>query len=665
MNYGTSYYPEQWEESTWAQDFALMREAGMNVVRLGDFAWARSQPDEETFDFDWLERAIDVAASYGIRVVLGTGTAAPPAWLTQKYPETLLTDRDGRVSHHGQRCHFSPVSPVYLKFCAGIAEKLAERFGNHPYVIGWQICNEYGPFTYDPTMEKLFREFLQREYGTLEELNRRCGHAYWSQTYTDWSQITVNPVFHNPCLLANFRRMSTEVYLRYQENQLTALRKHTRKAQFITTNFHNRFSDGDPHVIGRDLDLIAYDNYLDAGDNPGHLDHGQYGFTLDVAREIKGRKFWQMETQTGNVRYLPVNVTVDKGETRRLVWHLASHGAMAVQFWQWRPCLGGQEQFWGTLVAASGQPRPLYDEVKRTGAELKKYAELLDSAQVDSSVALLYSDDNRWAIEHERFSHGFGSFEHQQLYYRALRRAGQMVDVVHPLTDLGRYRVVFAPHLQQLAPSVVQHLLQYVREGGHLFLGARSGTRNSDNALLKESPPGDGFREALGAVVSEFYAVADPIVLNGELGRGTAQIWGEWLLPELPDTETPLRYGHGHSWLENQAAMVSRREGQGRITYLGTWPDQALMDAVIAWCHQKTPLGQALLKLPASVEFSRLRTATDEVVIAINHGTSAYSLPLDQHWLVLMGARELPANEVGIFTRKLSSSPSLDRRSRK
>jgi len=651
MHYGTSYYPEQWPESSWSTDFALMRAAGMNVVRLGDFAWAYTQPDKETFDFDWLERAVDCAASFGLQVVLGTGTAAPPAWLTQAYPETLSVDRNGRRSHHGQRCHFNPVSPVYLKFCEQIADKLSRRFGTHSNVIGWQICNEYGPFSYDETLDRLFREFLQREFGTLEELNLRCGHAYWSQRYTDWSQITVNPEYHNPCLLASFRKMYTEVYRVYQANQLGALRRNAGEQQFITTNLHNRFSDGDPHVIGRDLDLVAYDNYLDAGERPGHLDHGQYGFTLDLARGIKGKKFWQMETQTGHVRYLPVNETVDRGETRRLIWHLASHGALAVMFWQWRPCLGGQEQFWGTIVGPGGQPRPLYDEIARVGAELKHLGPALDSADVDGSVAMLYSDQDRWAIDHERFSQQFDPFQHHQLYYRALRRAGQMVDVVQPLAALEHYRLVVAPHLQQITPELVAHLLAYVRGGGHLLLGARTGVKNRDGALLPESQPGSGFRQALGAVVREFYAVREPLALEGLDGLGTAQVWGEWLETEALDTEVLLKFGHGHSWLESQAAMVSRREGEGRITYLGTWPDASLMDAVIRWCHLQSPFKHAPLSLPSTLEFNRLGSATHETVVAINHGSSAYRLPLDQGWSIQMGSLELPANEVGVFSR--------------
>jgi len=654
MYYGTSWYPEQWPESEWARDLSLMRDAGMNVVRVSEFAWIFLQPSENTFDLEWLERAVTLAKEHGISVVIGTPTAAPPAWLTQNYPETLCVGQDGRPAQHGRRCHYNVTNPRYLEFCATIAGVLGKRFANHSNVIGYQIDNEYGPMTYDSHAQSLFQDMLREEYGTLEELNRRWGNGYWSQSYTDWTQIPLHPTYHNPCALAAFRRFYTRVFQRYQANQRDALRAWIRPDQFVTTNFHATFADGDPHVIGRDLDLVAYDNYLDSATlgRRSHLDHGQFGVTLDICRGIQRKKFWQMETQAGHVKYLPVNDSLDPGETRRLIWHIIGHGAMAVMYWQWRVCEGGHEQYWGTIVNAGGHTRGVFEEVKQIGAELKRFGSLIDEAYPKADCCMLYSDNNRWAIEHERFHHEFDTWHHIQLYYRALRRAGLNVDISNPRDDLTSYKVVVAPHYHEMKDSEVEKLLDYVRAGGHLVLGARSGFKNKDGALIWERQPGKQFSEALGAEVREFYALDTSIALEGLFGKGNGKIWGEWIEPLTEDCEVLLSYGKANGWLDGRAAAVSRRFGIGRITYLGTLPDNLLMDALVFWSHQQQPFTHPPLSLPDEVEITRLAAPGKELLLVINHGEKPFQIPNEDVWQPLLGSPALPGNSVGLFQHR-------------
>ena len=171
MILGTAWYPEHWDETRWGRDLELMREAGFTMARVAEFAWSRMEPEEGRFDLDWLERAIDQAAALGIDTVVGTPTAAPPAWLTQRYPETLALRKDGRRASHGMRCHYSPTSPRYREFCRKIADEMAWRFGEHPHVLGWQIDNEYNAVSYDDEARQQFQEWLRGQYGTLQNLN--------------------------------------------------------------------------------------------------------------------------------------------------------------------------------------------------------------------------------------------------------------------------------------------------------------------------------------------------------------------------------------------------------------------------------------------------------------------------------------------------------------
>ncbi|HZG67384.1 MAG TPA: beta-galactosidase, partial [Herpetosiphonaceae bacterium] len=332
MILGTAWYPEHWEETRWGRDLELMREAGFTMVRVAEFAWSRMEPEEGRFDLDWLERAIDQAAALGIDTVVGTPTAAPPAWLTQRYPETLALRKDGRRASHGMRCHYSPTSPRYREFCRRIADEMARRFGEHPHVLGWQIDNEYNAVSYDDEARQQFQEWLREQYGTLQNLNDHWTTSYWSQEYSDWSQIPFPIGNHNPGLVLAFRRFVTHVYRTFQLDQIAAIRRHAAPHQWITHNFMGWFDAYDHYELTADLDFASWDNYV----GTGHLDYLDNGAAHDLTRGFKRKNFWLMETQPGNVNWSTVNNALDRGEVRAMAWHAVGHGADCVSYWQWR-----------------------------------------------------------------------------------------------------------------------------------------------------------------------------------------------------------------------------------------------------------------------------------------------------------------------------------------
>jgi beta-galactosidase len=203
---GVAWYPEQWPPAAWERDLSLMEDAGVRMVRIGEFAWSSMEPREGEFDLDWIARAIEQAARHSMVTVLGTPTDAPPAWLTQKYPDTLRVDADGRRAQHGGRRQFSYTSPRYRELCRRIAEQMARRFGHDPNVIGWQIGNELTDDSFDEHSHHLFQEWLRAKYGTLDALNDRWTTAYWSQTYDRWDQIPMGEGRQNPALLLDYKR---------------------------------------------------------------------------------------------------------------------------------------------------------------------------------------------------------------------------------------------------------------------------------------------------------------------------------------------------------------------------------------------------------------------------------------------------------------------------
>ncbi|MBL8058017.1 MAG: beta-galactosidase, partial [Anaerolineales bacterium] len=390
LHFGTAYYPEHWlhrpeAAAQQAAEIELMRAAGFTVARLGEFAWSTQEPAPGRFNFAWLNEAIANLAAAGIQTVLGTPTAAPPAWLVQQHPGLLAVDEAGRRVQFGNRCHYCVNAPELHAAVRRLVAALAAEFGPHPHVIGWQIDNEFNRDCYCERCQQQFREFLAGRYGSLAALNERWATAYWSQTYSAWSQIPLPIGPHNPGLMLEHRRFVTASYRRFQKLQIDLLRPRLRPEVWLTHNFMHWHAGYDHYDLSADLDLAAWDWYIGSG----HLDYQTAGAAHDLVRGYKRRGFWLMETQPGHVNWRPVNNVLRQGETRAANWHAVAHGAQAVLYWQWRSALGGQEQYHGTLLDQSGQPRPLYAEVQQIGRDFQAAGPALAGAEGRASVALL------------------------------------------------------------------------------------------------------------------------------------------------------------------------------------------------------------------------------------------------------------------------------------
>jgi beta-galactosidase len=639
---GTAWYPEQWPESRWEEDLKLMEAAGIRMVRVGEFAWSRMEPAEGRFDLDWLERATALAAKHRIVVVIGTPTAAPPAWLTQRYPDTLKTEQDGRKATHGSRAQFSFTSARYREFCRRIAEELGKRFGHNPAVVGWQIDNEYGDVSYDEITRKQFQDWLRAKFRTLDALNEHWTTSYWSETYSDWSQVPLGTTGMNPGLNLEFKRFVTDTYKDYQHVQAAALRGQIDPRQFITSNFMGWYDSFDHYALTEELDLASWDDYV----GRGHLNFLKNGMTHDLTRGFKRRNFWVIETQPGFVNWADVNNALDKGEVREMAWHDVGHGADAVSYWQWRSALSGQEQYHGTLVGADGTPVPLYEEVAQIGREFAKAEPVLAGTSPESQVAILDSYDSRWAIDNQRHNHDFDPVGLLFSYYAPLRRLAQQADVVSAAAPLANYRLVVAPGLNVLPEALAKNLAAYVEQGGHLVLGPRSGMKDEYNALYPARQPGP-LVPVLGGRVEQWYALDEEVPVSGAWGRGKAKIWAEQLQASKPDAEALLTYGESNGWLDGRPAVLSRKVGKGRITYIAAWLDDDLMNRAAEWMLRTSGVRPALGPVPEGVEVCRRTNGSRDVFILVNHtrAPQRVSLPGPMQ-AVLRGGGEISVLEL-------------------
>ncbi len=622
---GAAWYPEQWPQSDWERDLSLMQAADINVVRIGEFAWSRLEPAEGQYDFDWLARAIRMAQRHHIAVVIGTPTDAPPVWLTSRYPQVLRVGRDGRRAEHGGRRQFSYSSPLYRRFCRDIVTRLARRFGHDPDVIGWQIDNEYTNESYDAGTRAQFQRWLQHRFGTLAALNRAWTTAYWSQTYTAWSQIPLNALPGNPGLLLAHRHFVTQTWRSYQQNQIAALRRYIAPRQFITSNFGGLgWSDNwDHYALARGLDVASWDDYV----GQGHLDVYRNGAISDFVRGWKRRDYWVMEAQPGFVDWAPISNSLDRGEVRAMTWQSVGHGADAVLFWQWRSALNGQEQYHGTLVGPDGNPVPLYREVAAIGREFRLASAAVAGTTPASQVAIVTTYDSRWAIDFQRQSADYDPLQTLLDYYRPLEDLTHSVDIVSASAPLTRYKVVIAPGLNVIPQGLGRHLAAYVRGGGHLILGPRSGMKDRYDRLDARRQPGP-LVPVLDGRVQQYYALDAPVGVSGPAGAGTASIWAEALQPLSGQTRVMLRYAPDTSWLSGQPAALRRAYGRGDITYLGALFDPQLTRGLLRRALAAAGVRSAPIKVPPDVELMRRYGKGRDVVILINHGASPRTVAL-------------------------------------
>lgn len=620
---GTAWYPEQWPEARWDVDLAMMKATGFNTVRIGEFAWSRMEPEEGRFDFAWLDRAIAAAERHGMMVVLGTPTAAPPAWLTQKYPDVLRVDENGTRAGHGARRQFSFASKRYRDFSRRIATEMAKRYGHNPAVVGWQIDNEIGPPSFDDEALVAWHAFLKARYGSIAVLNKRWATQYWSQYYNDFGQVPLHATGQqNPALLLDFKHFATATWIDYVQNQVQAIRPLIDPRMFVTTNTMFWNAGFDHFAMHRGLDIAAWDNYIP----DGRPDWVANGANHDLVRGYKQRNFWLMETQPGRVDWVPVNRALDPGQVREMAWQAVAHGADAILYWQWRPAANGQETYHGAILGQDGEPNPIQPEIAKTANELAKATPLLADTVPAARIAMIFSYDSRWAIDLQRHHRDFDPVKAFTDFYRPLRVQSQGVAIVPAEADLSRYPLVVAPNLNVVTEDQAKALDRYVRAGGHLVLGPRSGMKDDTDALWPQRQPGP-LADLLGARVEQFYALDQDVGITGSVA-GKARIWAEALTPTAGDVRTLATYRDAGGWLDGKPAIVTRSVGRGSITYIGAWLDTATMAKLAANLLADAKVVPIVAGADPDLEIAKRAGAGKRLLIVINHGNVAHPVAL-------------------------------------
>ncbi|MCX5202809.1 beta-galactosidase [Streptomyces sp. NBC_00237] len=568
IHYGGDYNPEQWPEETWAEDAKLMQEAGVTMVTVGVFSWARIQPDYAQWEFDWLDRLMDLFAAHGIGVDLATGTASPPVWLVRLDKDVLPVTADGVRLEFGSRQHYCPSSDAYYKAAGKLVRKLAKRYAKHPALALWHINNEYGDHVTEcfcPASAQHFRRWLKQRYSTVDALNHAWGTAFWSQHYASFGYVepprtAPGPV--NPTQLLDWRRFCSYALLRLHRMEREILRQHSPGIP-ATTNFMSMMKELDYWEWAKHEDVVSDDAYPDPADPASHVGAA---LNYDLMRSLKGGKPWLLlEQAPSGVSWRPVNVPKPPGLQRLWSLQALARGADGIMYFQWRQSRAGAEKFHSALLPHRGTASRGWQETVRFGAELGRLAEVAGS-RTAAQTAIVLDWDSWWALEGT--DHPSERMRWRDLlrpWYDALYARGVTVDFVPPDADLSPYRLVLAPNLYLLRTEHAQRMAAYVHEGGHLVCGPFSGVVDEHDHLHAGGAPGP-LRQVLGVVVDEFWPIPDgETVRVGE--EAQASLWSEWLVPE--GAETLLSYAAGVLGVLDGLPAVTRNSwGRGSARYL-------------------------------------------------------------------------------------------------
>jgi beta-galactosidase len=657
FHFGVDYYPEQWPEERWQIDVQLMAEAGFNTIRLAEFAWARMEPEEGLFDFDWLDRAIDVFQRRGIAVILGTPTASFPPWLAEKSAEVLRVREDGLRVGYGARRMNCPSHPTYRWHSRAITAAMADHFATNPAVIGWQIDNEFGDRCFCATCRKAFQSWLQQRYGTLDELNRRWGTVFWSQIYSKWEQIPLPSANAgappNPSLALEFRRFASDTYASFQQEQIDILRAKCPR-HFITHDMMGfEYGGLDYFDLAKPLDLVSWNDYPYGFWHKLRQEPALPALNHDAMRGLKRKNFWVMEQQAGPTGWETVSAAPRPGALRLWAYQSIAHGADGVIFFRWRTARFGAEQYWHGLLESDGRAGRRYQEIKQMGGELKRVSERIAGAVSRSRVAILQSYDARFAFQVQANSDDFSYEKHIAQIHAALWRLNIGVDVISPLADLSCYDLVIAPALHIVTDEIDSNIRNFVRSGGTLVVTPRTGVKDVDNVLIERPLPGS-LAEVCGVIVDEY----DPLSLDtgqsvvfeaGELAGLTQPVhtWCDILLPH--GAEVLARYGH--EYYTDKPAVTRHTFGKGQAIYLGAFGTDALYDAILGWLLSEKGL-RCSFALPEGVEMTERWQGEERLIFLLNHSGRAQAISLDKRHVDLLtdsicqGQIELDAHDV-------------------
>ena len=663
--FGGDYNPDQWPEEIWDDDIRLMEKAGVNTVALAIFSWDRIQPQENRWDFGWLDRIIDKLGKAGIATDLASATATAPLWLYEKHPEVLPCDKFGHPVNAGSRQSWSPTSPVFKEYALTLCRKLAERYGANPYVTAWHMGNEYGwnnRNDYSDNALNAFRLWCERKYGTIGALNQAWGTTFWGQEMNSFDEVLI-PRFMgadsmvNPGQKLDFERFGNDMLLDFYKAERDAIAEICPDKPF-TTNFMVSTDQCcmDYADWANEVNFVSNDHYFHEGGEM-HLDELACSDALMDSFAL-GKPWYVMEHSTSAVQWKPLNMRKRRGETVRDSLAHVAMGADAINFFQWRASAFGAESFHSAMVPHAGEDTKLFRQVCELGETLRTLADAgVQGSELErSDTAILFSAESEWATRSETLpSMKLNHWRDVRDWYRAFLNAGSRADIVPLKYDWSDYKTVVLPTVLILSAADTQRLADFAAAGGRVVVGYATGLIDENFHTWLGGYPGAGdglLRDMLGICGEEFnilgsgvegepeairlgaggeVALEDAAALNG----ATTRLWQNDVTVTGDRTQVLAMYAgeEADEWeLDGMAAVTRNPYGAGEAYFVGCDLDVADL----------TKLIRTYLAAPAQSQQSQANTDVLHTVRKSADAAFDFYLPRGKKEVELQGVEGEP-----------------------
>ena len=648
---GTFYYPEHWPETQWDRDFKKMADMGFEYVHMAEFAWAFLEPKEGVYNFEWLDKAIDLASKNGLKVLLCTPTATTPVWMGIKYPETYVMNSNYLRGEHGSRQNNSLVDASFRTLSFKIIAEMGKRYGQNPNVWGWQLDNEpEAKEDYSPAAQNAFRYWLEKKYTSIESLNEAWGTAFWSISYSSFNEIKIHNTSsivwwgNNPHALLDFKRFTAYVQADFLNEQAAVLRKYISKNQFITTNYVAVPNNADPRLSDQ-LDFISYTSYP----NGGSANLGSDGFRLgdptrlmlanDYFRPIKGVT-GVMEIQPGQVNWGNPNSLLLPGTVRMWLWHCVATGARFASSYRFRQVLFGVEQYHSGIIENDGvTPSQGGKEYIQFIQEIKQLEQMnipkvLPEGLEKKSAAILWSHENLWDHNRQAQNGNWNLWSHTLKYHQALKSLGVKVDYVSENDDWSMYPMLIVPAYQAVDSALVEKWKNYAEQGGDLVLTCRTATKTRDGHFW-EAGWGAPIYDLIGAGINAYDMLPGYQKATVEKD-GETFLWNKWGELLEPFDQSYSKASYADQFYKGTTAVTKRELGKGTVSYIGVDTEESILEKELLM-DLFTKQGLVIDNFPEGV-FVNWR---DGFWIAVNYSSEAYEIDLPEDAKVVFGEKQL------------------------
>lgn len=638
--YGGDYNPDQWSKETILEDMKFFKLANINTVTLPVFSWALLQPNEDTYNFEWLDNILETLKENNIYVCMATSTAVQPNWMSKKYPEILPVDFEGRKRKFGGRVKFCPNSKKYREFSVNLATKFAKRYKDYPNIIGWHIGNEYDNYCYCEHCENKFKEWVKNKYKTIEAVNKAWNMNFWGHTLYSFDEIVAPSGlsemwygYDKQCtnfqgIAIDYNRFMSDSILECYLGEYNAIKAITPNIE-ITTNLMGTFKPLDYFKWAKHMDVVSWDNY------PGlNADPSDTSLRHDLMRSLKnGKPFMLMEQTPNQQNWQPYNSVKRPGVMRLWSYQAVAHGADTVMFFQMRQSIGACEKYHGAVISHAGHENTrTFRECSELGEELKALGDTIIDSKYNAKVAIIFDWDNWWAVE---FSSGpsisLKYVEQIERYYKAFHNLNISVDFVEPTGDLSKYSVVLAPVLYMLKEGAADNIKNFVSNGGTFITTYFSGYVNENDLVSLGGYPAE-LRDMLGLWVEEIDAL--PLDMNNSINLvyKLNPMKDNYIcnmvcdIINLEGAEALAVYGS--DFYKDKPVFTYNKYGDGLTYYIGSNPEQSFLNDFALRLAKENNLLLGI-ENKEGIEITQRYKNNYSLTFVLNHNNDEITLELD------------------------------------